>query len=107
MSSVMMNTLKMEGLQVQLKSLGITSPVPNYANSQVLQNPTDIYRSYLADLLTPLIGAEHQLIYDSLQRTNNLAYGDLVLVVPKLRLKGVKPTDYALELESKVCVSVH
>ena len=62
-----MGTLQMEGLQAKLKSLGIRSPVPNYANSHVLQNPIDIYRSYLADLLTPLTGVESQLIYDSLQ----------------------------------------
>lgn len=98
----MANTLELEGLQAKLKSLGIESPVPDYANSHILQNPTDIYRAYLADLLTPLIGAERQLVYDSIQWTNNLTHGDLVLVVPKLRLKGVKPAEYALELESKV-----
>lgn len=103
----MMSTLEMEGLQTKLKSLGIRTPVPSYADSHVLQNPTDIYRSYLAELLTPLIGAESQLIYDSLQWTNSLAHGDLVLVVPRLRLKGVKPVEFALELESQVSVSVH
>lgn len=103
----MTNTLTLEGLQAKLKSLGLESFVPKYANSQVLQNPIDIYRSYLADILTPLIGVGSQLIYDSLQWTNSLNHGDLVLVVPKLRLKGVKPADYALNLESKVCACVH
>lgn len=95
----------MEGLQANLKSLGIESSVSEHANSHLLQNPIDIYRSYLVDLLTPLIDAKSQLIYESLQWTNNLDYGDLVLVVPKLRLKGIKPADYVLKLESKVCVS--
>ena len=40
-------------------------------------------------------------------RYNNLNHGDLVLVVPELRLKGMKPTDYALELKSKIWVFVY
>lgn len=97
-----MGTLSIESLEAQLDNLGIHSPVPKYPDTQVLQNPIDIYRSYLTHLLVPLVGAEPQVVYDSLQWTNNLGHGDILLVVPKLRLKGVKPAEYAKELASKV-----
>ena len=87
----------------KLQGLGIQSPVPKYAETQVLHNPIDIYRAYLAEILIPLIGVDPQLVYDSLQWTNNLAHGDLVLAIPKLRSKGVKPNENAKEIQSKVC----
>ena len=65
----MTNTPELEGLQGKLKSLGIESPVPDYANSHILQNSTNIYRAYLADLLTPLVDAVRKLVYDSIQWT--------------------------------------
>ena len=97
-----MSTLEIATLQATLESLGVHSPVPKFADTHILQNPLDLYRSYLAQILVPLVSADPQLVYDSLQCPNNSAHGDLVLVVPKLRLKGIKPADYAKELESKV-----
>ena len=93
----------LSALQSNLGKLGIQPPSPNFAGSHILHNPIDVYRSHLAEILRPLINTDPQLIYDSLQWTNSLVHGDLVLVVPKLRLKGVKPTEYAKELEPKVC----
>lgn len=40
--------------------------------------------------------------YDAVQWTNLLAAGDLILVVPRLKLKGIKPQELAKEIASKV-----
>lgn len=68
----------------------------------MLVNPIDIHRSYLANILVSLVNSDRQLIYDSIQWTNNLTNGDLLRVIPKLRLKGVKPADMDKDLSVKV-----
>jgi arginyl-tRNA synthetase len=97
-----MSTLSIAALEARLENLDVHSPLPKFANTQVLQNPIDIYRSYLTNILVPLVSVEPQVVYGSLQWANNLGHGDLLLVFPKLRLKGVKPVEYAKVLASKV-----
>lgn len=95
-------TTDLPSLQKQLQALGISAPIPTWKGTDVLTNPVDIYRSYLADALGSLLDCERQLVYDSIQWTNNLPNGDLLLVVPKLRLKGAKPADVARDLSQRV-----
>ena len=95
-------TLSVSALQEKLQTLGVGTPIPSFKGTDVLTNPVDIYRSYLADTLTRLIDCDAQLVYESIQWTNSLPNGDLVLVVPRLRLKGVKPADLAKDLSDKV-----
>jgi arginyl-tRNA synthetase len=57
---------------------------------------------YIAAALEQLIDCDRDLIYESLQRTSTPSKGDLVLVLPSLRLKGVKPNELGVELASKV-----
>lgn len=97
-----MNTTTLDRLQAKLNALDVETPIPSFDNTEVLVNPIDVYRSYLANLLAALVESDRQLVYDSIQWTNNLANGDLLLVIPKLRLKGVKPADMAKDLSAKV-----
>ena len=96
----------MDLLRFKVASLGNQDAIPTFANTHILHNPIDIYRSHLAELLTPLIDADRQLIYNSIQWSNNLAHGDLFLVIPKLRLKGVKPAEFALAVSQKVSTPI-
>ena len=83
----------------QLHKLGVQTPIPEYGDAQVLVNPIDIYRCYLTEAVAQILtDVDPQLIYDSIQYTNNLNHGDLVVIVPRLRIKGAKPADVAKDL---------
>jgi len=84
-----------------LKGLGINE-VPAEPNTYPALNPVDIYRSHITEILAPIAGVDKKVVYQSLQWTNTLDKGDLVLAVPALRLKGKKPDELATELAAKV-----
>jgi hypothetical protein len=65
-------------------------------------NPLDVYRAHLANTLSDVTGVAAGTIYPSLQWTQSLAKGDMVLPVPALRVKGGKPTDLALDWAKQV-----
>lgn len=61
------------------------------------RNPTDIFRCYITDQLAKVSGIGPELIYPALSWTNTLDKGDLVIAVPRLRLKGAAPAEKAAE----------
>ncbi|KND95285.1 Arginine--tRNA ligase, cytoplasmic [Tolypocladium ophioglossoides CBS 100239] len=76
------------------------NPIPTVQglpDACVLSRPVDIYRVYLADILTKLAGCEPALAYDAIQTSSTLANGDLTIPVPRLRLKGEKPVDHCAD----------
>lgn len=93
----------MEGLTSSLQSLGV-SKVPSVPDtlSYPTYNQIDIYRSHITELLVEVTGAPANVIYPALQWTQVLDYGDLVLPVPALRIKGKKPDALAKEIAEKV-----
>ena len=93
----------MEELTASLKSLGL-SQVPQVDNPPTfpVYNQSDIYRAHIAELVAPITGVSAQQIYPLLQRTQILDYGDLMLPVPALRIKGKKPDELAREIKEKV-----
>jgi arginyl-tRNA synthetase len=95
-------TLSLPNLQTYLGELGTPIPVPSFPSADPLFNPNDIYRLYIAAALEKLIDCDRVLLYEALQRTSTPSKGDLSLVLPRLRLKGVKPNELAVELASKV-----
>ena len=101
-SSTASKTLSLSSLQACLGELGAPIPGPSFPSADPGQNPYDIYRSYIASALEKLTDCDRVLLYESLQRTSTPSKGDLSLVVPRLRVKGVKPNDLAVELSSKV-----
>jgi arginyl-tRNA synthetase len=94
-------TLALSNLQAYLEELGAPTPVPTFPSANPVHNPNDVYRLYIAAVLEKLIDCDRVLLYESLQRPSTLSKGDLVLVLPRLRLKGVKPSDLGVELASK------
>ncbi|KAK4034212.1 hypothetical protein C8A01DRAFT_18938 [Parachaetomium inaequale] len=94
-------TLALSNLQAYLGELGAPTPIPTFPSADPVHNPNDVYRSYIAAALEKLVDCDRVLLYESLQRPSTLSKGDLVLVLPRLRLKGVKPSDLGIELASK------
>ena len=102
----MSSTTEIASLEAQLQKLDVSTPIPRYNAVDFLVNPVDIYRAYLADLVGSIFpDLDPQLVYDSIQWTNNPAHGDLIVVAPKLRMKGTKPTELVATLASKVFLS--
>lgn len=93
----------MEALSRSLGSLNLTVPIPEVKDAELLANPLDVYRTYLAEILTKAVGSDIDAAYKSIQWPNNISNGDLAVILPKLR-PGAKADEIAAELMKKVCI---
>lgn len=91
-----------ESLQEQLKALEVKDPLPVYSNSNPTSNPVDIFRCYVAEALSKVSGVDIDLVYPALEWTQTFDKGDLILAVPRLRIKEKKSDDLALDWAEKV-----
>ncbi|KAM5458209.1 putative arginine--tRNA ligase [Microsporum audouinii] len=96
-----MGTLSLQGLEALLQSLGAAVPVPQFPRTNVLANPTDIYRSYVVDAIQRLTGCDEGVAYDAVQWASAATNADLMLVTARLKLKGVDLKQLAQDLVSK------
>ena len=96
-----MATRTIAGLEELLGRLGLKVPHPHSAGTDVLYNPLDIGRSYLADILSSLVEGDAVTAFSSIQWPNNIESGDLSVVLPRLR-PGVKPNVIAFDFSKKV-----
>jgi hypothetical protein len=78
-----MSTLDLPGLEVRLEALGV-GPIPQFSRAHVLNNPLDIGRSYLADILGKLVGCDPIIAYNSIQSPKDIFNGDLAVHLQKL-----------------------
>jgi arginyl-tRNA synthetase len=101
-----MATISLTGLQALLADIGL-EPIPYFMAADVLNNPIDVYHSYLAEHFQTLVECDRDLVYDSIQPANTTGNGDLDIVLPKLKLAGSKPKELAGELLKKVCSHFH
>ncbi|KAH0070618.1 arginyl-tRNA synthetase, partial [Aureobasidium melanogenum] len=92
----------MEHLTASLQTLGLNE-VPQLANLATFPtyNQVDIYRAHIAELLAPITGVAAEQVYPLLQWTQVLEYGDVMLPVPALRIKGKKPDALAVEIKEQ------
>jgi arginyl-tRNA synthetase len=95
-------TLSIEGLNANLKSLGVDEPIPELPEASLLFSIVDLYRCYISKLLSQLSGVAPQVIFSALDRTASIDKGDLVLAIPRLRIKGANPSALGAEWASKV-----
>lgn len=79
-----------------LSKLGIESPEP-FADSHPQFNPVDVLRNYITNELHRLSNVSKDIIFSALDSPNALEKGDLLVPLPRLRLKGVNPKEKALE----------
>lgn len=84
-----MATLTLSDLEQRLEALGLKTPVPRFEETaDVLQNPLDIARAYLADIVRGLADCSEDTAYKSIQWPNNIYNGDLAVILPRLAQKG-------------------
>ena len=96
-----MATRTITGLEELLSRLELKVPVPHFPDTDLLYNPLDIGRSYLADVLSSLVEGDVVTAFGSVRWPNDIESGDLSVVLPKLR-PGVKPNVIAFDLSKKV-----
>jgi arginyl-tRNA synthetase len=97
-----MDTTSLPGVKALLTNLGLC-PIPSFAGANVLNNPIDIYHSYLAEHFQAIAECNLDLVYESIQPSNTAGNGDLDIVLPKLKLPGTNAKELAVELMKKVC----
>lgn len=102
-----MSTLTTENLESLLQKLSLEGPVPSFPGADITNNPIDVYRCVVADAVAKIVGCDREAAFDSVQRTSSIANGDLVIVVPRLKLKGVKPQELAQKIASEVGTPLH
>lgn len=85
--------MTMPELSTRLACLGLDSEMPDIPAADLLAKPLDIFRSHLANLVASALGCDVSLAYDSIRLSNDLSQGDLELVLPKLKLKDLEPSD--------------
>lgn len=95
-----MATLSSDGLQALLGEVGVESPIPPFPLADIQNSPMGIYLSYLAEILVQLTECVPQVAYDSIQWPNE--FGDLVVVLPRLRVKDVDPHELAVDIKQRV-----
>lgn len=96
----------MSGTQVlplaeQLSKLGLSTEAP-VPQSFPVHNLSDALRNYITDELHKLSNVDKLIIFDSLDNTSTMDKGDLIIPIPRLRLKGVNPKDKAAEWASLI-----
>lgn len=80
----------------QLKTLGIDTPQVvegSFPEHSVL----DLLRNYITDELHELTKVDKKIVFESLDIPNTLEKGDLIIPIPRLRLKGINPKEKAVE----------
>ncbi|CUS23494.1 LAQU0S10e01706g1_1 [Lachancea quebecensis] len=84
----------------QLQKMSIQEP-PALEGSFPKVNVVDLMRNFISLELSKISGVDTQLIYPALEWTNTLERGDLLIPVPRLRIKGSNPKDLAAEWAEK------
>ncbi|CVK84655.1 related to arginyl-tRNA synthetase, cytosolic [Fusarium mangiferae] len=98
-------TCSVSGIESLLGKAGLDTPIPEYPGADVVHNPQDIFRAYLADIIQKLLGCDKQIAYDAIQTSNITGMGDLIVVAPKLRLRDTRPEDLVIDLAGRLPVS--
>lgn len=97
-----MATCTVNGLTDLLGKAGLDTPVPDFPGGDIVHNPQDIFRAYLADTLQKLVQCDRVVAYDAIQSSNVTGMGDLIIVSPRLKLKDVKPKDLVSDLAHRL-----
>lgn len=89
-----------QNITTLMDKLSIKTP-PSFENSHPDVNVVDLMRNYISDELSKISGVDSSLIFPALEWTNTPDRGDLLIPVPRLRIKGANPKELATEWASK------
>ncbi|CCG22740.1 tRNA-Arg synthetase [Candida orthopsilosis Co 90-125] len=84
----------------ELSKLGLNQPKPA-KDTYPDYNVVDVFRNYIGDELSRISGIEKDIIVQALDTPKLLDQGDLIVPIPKLRLKGVNPSEKSKEWAEK------
>ncbi|CCH62460.1 hypothetical protein TBLA_0H01730 [Henningerozyma blattae CBS 6284] len=87
-------------LQTKLNELSIEEPKVLEGSFPEV-NTVDLMRNYITQELSKISGVDESLIFPALEWTNTQDRGDLLIPVPRLRIKGANPKDLAKEWAEK------
>lgn len=96
------NNMAIEEVSQKLATLGLSKALKSYPNCYPEVNPVDVYRAHLTEILAEITGVDATIVYSSLQWTQTLEKGDLVLPIPALRVKGKKPEELGKQWAEEV-----
>lgn len=96
----MTSTIKENSIVAQLEKLSIKEPTV-IEGSHPDVNVVDLLRNYITEELSKISGVEPSLIFPALEWTNTLDRGDLLIPVPRLRIKNSNPKELAAEWAEK------
>lgn len=95
-----MASADIQSLTKLIGELGFNEP-EKFPNSFPEFNPIDTIRNFITEELHKLSNVDKSIIYPALDAPNTLDKGDLIIPVPRLRIKGAKPVDLAQEWAEK------
>lgn len=81
------------------------TPLRVYSGASPSMNAVDIFRCAITEELAKIADLDTSLIYPALEWTSTLDKGDLLLAVPRLRVKG-SPTEKAASWAAAVSRSI-
>lgn len=84
----------------QLEKLSIAAPA-RAEGSFPDHNTVDLLRNYITEELSKITGVDASIIFPALEWTNTLERGDLLIPIPRLRIKGSDPKKLAEEWAEK------
>jgi arginyl-tRNA synthetase len=79
---------------------------PPYPDAFPQINPLDYYRIMIAYEISRLTDVDKISVFSSLDHTSVPEHGDLMLAIPRLRIKGVLPIDLGQKIASEVSMDV-
>lgn len=85
----------------QLTKLGVNTP-ETITNSSPEYNVIDLFRNYITNELYQLTQVDKSIIFESLDIPTTMDKGDLIIPIPRLRLKGINPKEKAAEWASNI-----
>ncbi|KAK9238876.1 hypothetical protein V1525DRAFT_387074 [Lipomyces kononenkoae] len=93
---------EIESVVSRLEGLGIHSPaLHNIPTLNIAGNPFDLFRATVGKTLSGVSGVDADIIVPALEWTMTPDRGDLVIAIPRLRVKGRKPDELAAEWVEK------
>ncbi|KAI5962808.1 SYR1 [Candida theae] len=84
----------------ELSKLGLNQPEPA-KDTYPEYNVVDVFRNYIGDELNRISGIDKDIIVQALDTPKLLDQGDLIVPIPKLRLKGINPSEKSKEWAEK------
>ncbi|KAI0024079.1 arginyl-tRNA synthetase [Xylariomycetidae sp. FL0641] len=92
-----MATRTRSGIEDLLSTFNLRTPLPSALLADPLCRPIDIYRVYLAETTSELLGCDIDIAYEAVQSANNKENGDLALILPKLKTVSENAKEIIME----------